>query len=202
LREERARNVELSARVNGPVLRGDVTVYQNRIQDYIYAARTGQQVNGLRVFQHQHTDARFRGLEGSLRAEINPVVTLSARHDRVFGTDLAAGEPLPLVPPARSAVGLEMRPQIKRVRQAMFDAELEYTHAKSRLSALDTPEGAAAHTLLDLDVGGTTSLFHRDARLEFGIRNVLNIRYRNFLSRYKEFADEPGTNLVFRIAVE
>jgi hypothetical protein len=32
------------------------------------------------------------------------------------------------------------------------------------------------------------------------LRNALNTRYRNFLSRYKSFALDPGRNLIVRLS--
>jgi len=34
------------------------------------------------------------------------------------------------------------------------------------------------------------------------VRNVGNTAYRSFLSRYKEFALDPGRNLVLRLSLE
>jgi hypothetical protein len=36
--------------------------------------------------------------------------------------------------------------------------------------------------------------------VDVSLRNALDTRYRSFLSRYKEFADNPGRNLIFRLS--
>ncbi len=43
-------------------------------------------------------------------------------------------------------------------------------------------------------------LFGRAMRLDISLRNALNQRYRSFLSRYKEFAFDPGRNLIVRLS--
>ncbi|MGE5750042.1 MAG: hypothetical protein ACM31F_08775, partial [Gemmatimonas sp.] len=58
----------------------------------------------------------------------------------------------------------------------------------------------AGYTLLNIDVGIDYRLFGRATRVDLGVRNALDREYRSFLSRYKEFALEPGRNVVLRIS--
>jgi len=48
--------------------------------------------------------------------------------------------------------------------------------------------------------GADVRLFGRAMRLDLSLRNVLNQRYRSFLSRYKSFAFDPGRNLIVRLS--
>ena len=67
-----------------------------------------------------------------------------------------------------------------------------------RLNSLDIP--TAGYALLHLGGGTDVRLFGRAMRLDIALRNALNQRYKSFLSRYKEFAIDPGRNLIVRLS--
>src|SRR5256886_11914730 len=56
--------------------------------------------------------------------------------------------------------------------------------------SLDVP--TAGYTLLNLEAGLERPLWGRGIQIDFAVRNIGNTAYRSFLSRYKEFALDPG----------
>jgi iron complex outermembrane receptor protein len=58
----------------------------------------------------------------------------------------------------------------------------------------------AGYTLVNLDLGFQHQVFGRSTRIDLGVRNAANRKYRSFLSRYKEFALEPGRNIMLRVS--
>jgi iron complex outermembrane receptor protein len=58
----------------------------------------------------------------------------------------------------------------------------------------------AGYTLLNFDIAFNHSLFGRQGRIDIGIRNAANRKYRDFMSRYKEFALEPGRNVLVKVS--
>jgi len=110
--------------------------------------------------------------------------------DVVRVTNLTAHEPLPLIPPLRATFGVGWSDRVR------LDVE---TFAKpDRLNPLDVP--TPGYVLLHLGGGTDVRLFGRAMRLDVTVRNVLDQRYRSFLSRYKEFAFDPGRNIVVRLS--
>jgi hypothetical protein len=55
---------------------------------------------------------------------------------------------------------------------------------------------------MNFDVGLERGFLGRATRFEIGVRNAGDVRYRNFLSRYKEFALEPGRNIIIRVSTD
>src|SRR2546429_93007 len=70
---------------------------------------------------------------------------------------------------------------------------------RPRLNPLDVPTGG--YTLLNLSAGLTRPMLGRIGRVDLAVKNVANVSYRSFLSRYKEFALDPGRNVVLRVSV-
>jgi iron complex outermembrane receptor protein len=110
--------------------------------------------------------------------------------DGVRGTNLAAHEPLPLVPPVRVAVGFGWRD--------LVELDVESYARQTRLNPLDVP--TPGYTLVHVSAGRAVHLFGHPMRLDIALRNALNTHYRDFLSRYKEFALDPGRNLIVRLS--
>jgi len=187
---EVGRSVDVAVHWLGRRVRLDVAGYQNRLAHYIYITPTAQFIDSLRVYQHVQADAELVGVEASVEAQPVEPLLVRVRMDGVRGTNLAAHEPLPLVPPVRVAVGLGWRDAL--------EVDVESFARQTRLNPLDVP--TPGYTLVHLSGGGAVRLFGRPMRLDIAVRNALNTHYRDFLSRYKEFALDPGRNLIVRLS--
>ena len=116
------------------------------------------------------------------------------------GTNRATHEPLPLVPPARAALGAELHGTgLSWADRAYAGAEVEAATRQTRLDPLDIPTGG--YTLLNLSAGFVRPLLGRICHVDLAVRNATNVSYRSFLSRYKEFALDPGRNVVLRLSL-
>jgi iron complex outermembrane receptor protein len=78
--------------------------------------------------------------------------------------------------------------------------DVDLVARQTRLSPFD--QGTAGYGLLDLFGNLDPRLGGRLLHLELQIKNVLNTSYRDFLSRYKAFALNPGRNIVLRLGTE
>jgi outer membrane receptor protein involved in Fe transport len=195
---EHARNLDLGLRWNSSTVSAEVSGFRNMIDDFIYVTPTDETRNELRVFRHLHADAVLTGAE--LSAEVAPTshFILRARHDFVRGTNDETDEPLPLMPPPRTAGGAEYHVSTSSFGDAFIAGEVEKVQKQTRPNALDVVTGG--YTLLNFDLGFHHRLLGRMARFDVGVRNATNQKYRSFLSRYKEFALEPGRNVMIRIS--
>jgi len=200
LRSERALNLDVSARWEGTHLRGELAAFRNDIRDFVYLTPTADFRQGLRVFRHQQADALLTGGELSAELQVARPLTLRARHDFVRGTNDLTGEPLPLMPPRRSAAGADFRASPHWATSLFAGGEVEYVARQDRPNPADfvTP----GYTLLNFDLGVVRNFLGRDTRFEVGVRNAADVRYRSFLSRYKEFALDPGRNIIVRLSVD
>jgi iron complex outermembrane recepter protein len=200
LKSERALNLDLSARWEGTRVRGEIAGFRNDIRDFVYLAPTAELNQGLRVFRHRQADALLTGGEISAEVEIARPLTIRARHDFVRGTNDDTSEPLPLMAPARTAAGVDFRTTPRWAASFFAGGEVEHVAKQTRPNPDDYVTGA--YTLVNFDVGMERNFLGRAARVEVGVRNAGDVRYRSFLSRYKEFALEPGRNIIIRISTD
>ena len=194
LRPEAGTNLDVGVRWTGTRVRAEVAGYRNRIGRFIYITPTARfystPPDSLRVFQYVQADAELLGGELAVEAQASRALTVHARVDGVRATNLATHQWLPLTPPLRGGVGVEWEGKV--------GADVEAYAKQRQLNPLDVATGG--YTLLHLNAGTTTTLRGRAVRIDVALRNALNTRYRSFLSRYKEFALDPGRNLILRVS--
>src|SRR5207237_1628909 len=208
LQPEAGTNLDLGVRWQRKHFRLELAAYRNAIDRFIFITPTDSFVTvstsppaSLRVYRYQQADARLLGGEAACHVEVAPPLTLRARGDAVRGTNRATSEPLPLVPPARAALGAELHRAggSRQADRAYAGVEVEAATRQTRLNPLDIPTGG--YTLLNLSAGFVQPLLGRACHVDLAVHNATNVSYRSFLSRYKEFALNPGRNVVLRISL-
>ena len=187
---EAGRSVDVGVRIGGRHLHVELAAYNHAVSDYIYIRPDTVFIDSLRVYQYAQADAELLGAEASIEAEVVPGLTARARLDEVRGRNLTAHEPLPLVPPLRTGVALAWRDEL--------EVDVDTYARQSRPNPLDFQ--TAGYRLVHVSAGHHITLFGRPMRLDVAVRNLLNTSYRSFLSRYKEFALDPGRNLIIRLS--
>lgn len=197
---ETSLNADVAVRWKRDVFRGEVAGYRNRIRDYIFLAPTGELRDGFRVYRYGQARAVLWGAETSLEVQPFHPLTLRGRFDYVRATNLETGRPLPLIPPARGDVEADLHfDRLPWADRAYVSVETELVGEQTRLSEFDVPTDGYA--FLHLGAGVEGRIGGRPVRLDLKVRNATNAAYRDFLSRYKEFALNPGRNVVVRISV-
>jgi outer membrane receptor protein involved in Fe transport len=189
-------DADVSLRWEGERVRGQVAAYHNRIDHYIYIAPTGATQDSFPVFQYRQANAALWGGELELATEPWPTLTLSARGDYVRGTQ-SDGTPLPLMPPLRGRLEAEWhKVALSWADRLAVGAAVEMVGRQTRLAPYDIPTGS--YTLLDVSGSLSRRFGALPLRFDLQVRNVADTKYRDFLSRYKAFALNPGRNIIVR----
>lgn len=107
---ETSLGVDVSLRRGGGPLHGEITLFLNRFDEFIFQAFTGEEIDGLTVLQYRHGDAEFKGgeldLEYDLWEHSHSHLGLEFMADYVRAELRDTGEALPLIPPIRVGGGL------------------------------------------------------------------------------------------------
>lgn len=208
LAPERSWNVDASLRWASPRLSAEVATFRTLVHDFIFIAPTGAVQDNLRVYRYDQAEASLAGGELSAAAEATDALTLRGHVDAVRGTNTTTDDPLPLMPPLRAGLGAELRAPTRRFGRPWASIDVEHVAEQTRLSRAEReapvtvgrfPLSTDAYTLLDVGAGLSVPLIGRLTRLDLRARNATNRRYRDFLSRYKEFSYAPGANVVLRL---
>lgn len=203
---ETSLNADLGIRVRQRTFTLDAGVYSNRISDYIYLRPFGTGARAFDSLDVVQGDAWLRG--GELAATWQPArwLTLDAGTDLTIGDNRTAGIPLTFVPPPRATWGARWSDTRSALMRRVFGrSAVPYlklsgeSHAQQdRLDPNDVaPSG---YTLWHASAGIALATSRGPLHVDLVMRNVGNVRYRPFLSRYKEFADAPGRALQLRVS--
>ncbi|MBV7540416.1 TonB-dependent receptor domain-containing protein [Acidovorax sp. sic0104] len=105
LRSEISQNIDVSLKKTSGDTTFGVSVFRNRISNYIYG-RTLDEVEGLQLLQYSQADATFTGIEGQVRQRLNRNFGITLFGDTVRAR-LAGGGLLPRIPATRAGLRLD-----------------------------------------------------------------------------------------------
>jgi iron complex outermembrane receptor protein len=204
---ERSFNTDATLRHLGARTRLEISTYRNEIDDYIYL-RPRDPVITVRGaypgYNYAHTDARLNGLE--VTGQLNPVKWLSlyANGNVVRGTDRTTGDPLYDMPADRVTTSARFfGPARSWAIVPYFEVGGTIVRRQDHVPPVTVYKlPTAGYGLLNLELGAT-ALEIGGTRIEpsLAVRNVLDVRYRDYLSRYRLFVNETGRDVVLRLSV-
>ena len=199
LEPERGLDLDGSVRWESRRVVGEIAGFCNTLRDFIFITPTDDFRDSLRVYRHEQSDATVAGGEFGLQVEAHRNLTLQGRFDYVWGQNVEIDEPLPLIPPARGVVGGRLHwSDLGWASKAAVGAEVEFVAEQTRLSAFDTP--TSSYALVHLEAGFGQSWAGRPVQIDLAVRNVGDVSYRDYLSRYKEFALDQGRSVLIRVS--
>ena len=200
LRVETSLNTELGLRVTRSDLTAEFTGFVNRVSDYIYLRPFGTGARAFDSLQVVQGNARLAGLEAAVRYHPHDAVTLHASGDYVRGDNTTTRVPLTFIPPLRAVYGARVHSPATtgRLRQPYIAVGGESNARQGRLDPNDV--GTPAYTTLYAGAGLTRLLASGMLTLDLSVRNLLDRRYRSFMSRYKEFASAPGRSVTVKVS--
>jgi iron complex outermembrane receptor protein len=197
LRVETSLNTDLGLRLRTTRTSGELTGYVNRIRDYIYLAPVGAAGRALDSLQVRQGNARLVGAEAAFSLSLPRGWSASTTADAVHATNTSDGTALPFVPPMRASSTVRWD---ERAPGRSFSITGEWNARQTRTFRSDF--APPAYALLHANAGTSRLTARGLVHLDVSVRNVLNTRYRDFMSRYKEFADAAGRTLVLRVSAD
>jgi iron complex outermembrane receptor protein len=190
-----------------------LTGYGHYISDYIFLApqigsdgqlRVAQTIRGaFPVFAFQQVDAGFVGFDGAAGARLAPWLELKTTLSVVRARDLENDRFLVYVPPDALRTRLTLdRPRWGPLRAPYVYAESEAVLQQTRFDIeSDFSEPPPSYHLVHLGAGCRFDLGDQPLFVDVEVRNVGNEAYRDYLSRLRYFADEPGISGFLRLSL-
>ena len=200
LTPEVSLNVDLSARYSSSFLSGEISVFQNKISSYIFLVPTGLKVGGLDSYRYKQADATIVGGEVSLQAKITEWCVVQGGADMLRGTNNETNSPLPLIPANRIKAGIRLnRVELGGIQNPYLSVRSKFVQSQDRIGLFETK--TPAYTLFDISAGGQVEFASYKFTVDLSVENVLDKAYFDHLSRYKEYALDPGRNIELRFSV-
>jgi iron complex outermembrane recepter protein len=209
LKNERSLNTDLAFRVQTGSLRGEIGAFANFIQNFIFSRPTTEvdPASGFQIFDVSQGDARLLGFEGAFEYHPTRYLHLQGTADYTNAQNTTTDEPLPTIPPFRATYTVRLEGEQAGWLESPYLSLGGETNA--RQTRLDPSEAeffaqsgyqSQGYTLVNLGAGFTLPTGKNGVRVDFTLRNVLDKKYADFLSRYKTYALDPGRNLTVRVS--
>ena len=202
LKTEASLNGDVAIRYVSPRLKGELSVFRNRINDYIYLKSTGERdsASGLVKYVTRQANATLTGGEFSLELAVGDHLILRSGFDIVLGKNEETGTWLPLTPPPRSSLGLRwIQPSWEFLLNPYVSFETRIVLDQNRVAELETPTGG--YTLVDIRVGGELTVMSTQVRVGCSVENLFSRAYADHLNRYKAYALNPGRDIALKLLI-
>lgn len=205
LKSERSLGFEATLRHASARTSFELSAYHTRFDGFIHLFPDPEPTLTIRgafpTFRYLQAGAALHGFEAAFERRLAPFFELGATAALVRGQNLDEDEPLYQMPADR----LRLRAGFHLPRFSIFDdahVELATTLvAEQKRFPANTDYAAppAGYALNDLIFSAQILLGKQPARLTLGLRNLFNVSYRDYLSRYRYFIDDAGRDFVLRV---
>jgi iron complex outermembrane receptor protein len=187
----------------------DVSVYNNKINNYIYLGQTNDTISGYPVFRYFQSDAVLRGIEADLKIKPNSWLTLGGTYSTVIAKRSDETN-LPLIPADKVTASLHFElNNWKFFRSPYIELSTYTAFAKTRLA--ENEAGLPAYTLLNAGIGCDLRFEKQLINITISCNNLLNKVYIDFMSRIKLlnadyggrtfYANNMGRNIVLAMKI-
>ncbi len=207
---EAERSLDLSATLRHESARvsAEASAYANHIGGFIYALEAPAPSVTIRgtfpAFDYTQDDVRLAGLDADLTVRPSGWLDLGASVSVLRADNLSRGGPLYAMPADRARLRARLHTdRLGRFGQPYVEAEGSFVRQQDRLQpgAYEPAAPPPGYALAGLRLGAELLVSGQPLTVSVGVENLLGVRYRDYLSRFRYFIDEPGRNVVLRVSM-
>lgn len=210
---EKAFKSETSLEYKSKKINWEVGVFYNHVSDYIFLRPTGMKLTIRGAFpewQYHITDANFVGLDGNINYQYTKNWSYTGKLSVLRASDLDNNGELINIPANsfRNAVTYE-NASLKGLKSFYLSLEAvtvtrqnnspmifnDFENAEPPVQTFDFKEAPVGYTLVNFHSGLEFEKF----KLGFSVENLLNNSYRDYMNRFRYFADDIGINYSIRL---
>ncbi len=207
LTSEKSYNIDATLRNLGQKSHLELSVYNNFINDFIFLFPEPEPILTIRgafpAFSYRQANAVLRGADLTFDYQLFAFYRLGARASAVRADNLDTNEPLIFMPSDRLQwINHFDLPAFGSFENTYFEISATLVRRQDRAPAnADYTDPPPGYKLLDLELGTQTIVGRHPILIYLSVNNVFNTAYRDYLSRFRYFIDDPGRNVVLRMQV-
>ena len=199
LENEYAKHVQINVSYFANDLRADFHAYSNHINDYIYLRPdenlgTKQTIRGaFPIHRFTQEDAVITGFDFSLVKDVlSNKIQLSTQGTFLWGTNTSKNEPLIYMPQNKVLLGGNYN------ATNLWEFGLQYQHVFEQKRLPESIEDFGTipdgYGILNASISKETAVLDHPLVIRANVENGLNTSYKNYLDRFRYFAEAPGVN--------
>ncbi len=205
LKSERSLNTSLSVNYTNSKLRITADMYYNKIGNYIYAKPALASVTIISgtypLFLYTQTNANIKGLDASLQYDLTNHLTFQSKTTIVLGYNESAHDYLVFMPANRYENGITYQGhKLGKLDEPYIGVENVTVSKQSRVPPnSDFAPPPAGYSLFNINGGFTMPLLKHLLTVSASVNNTTNVAYRDYLNRFRYYADDLGASYVLRL---
>ncbi len=207
LKNERSYSADVTLRYIGEKNRAELSAYNNYMQDFIFLFPNPAPVLTLRgafpSFSYKQANSVLRGIDGSIEYYCADWYSIGATLSIVRGQNLVTNEPLFQMPSDR----LRLSSTFYWAASALFEKpyiELSTTLVRRQdryppnVDYLPPPPG---YVTANVVIGANVIVGNQRLQCSLSVHNLFDHAYRDYLSRFRYYVDEPGRDFTLRLNI-
>ncbi len=207
LKTEQANDFSLQLNYATHWLNVDLEGYYNHINNFIFEEPTGQfyhsQGGELLEFQYTQGNVNFRGIDLGIIVKPVDSLDITSKTSLIYAWNETIHNYQIYTPPMRLQNGITYNfVSFGPFKNFLAGADDIFVAKQN-----DVPPGydfappPNAYNLIDAHIGFKLNINKTYADIDIAANNLTNVAYRDYLDRFRYFADEPGRNIIFRLRV-
>ncbi len=199
LEQERSYSISSAINYNHNRLRIQIEPYFHYFNNYIYLQPGGETQLTIRgafpVFNYVQTDATYTGTDIDLRYRLGSNWTLQSTTALVYAKDVRNNKYIFGIPAQQTGLKLSyLFAEFLGIQNGTWTIGSDYTARQNRVElGEDFTETPDQYILINTAFGGQYG--NTPLSFNFGISNLLNTSYRDYMNRYRYFANDLGINI-------
>lgn len=217
LKPEQAYNANLVLAYAGKRLSGEIGVYNNLINNYIYLKPDSvpiiRQRGAFPSYTYTQVQATFRGVDATLNYKLTDQLTVTTKNSLLFAYNHTDHGYLVFIPANRSDNSLRYDwSKVGKLSNVYVSLSGLYVARQNRAPAVTTRQENGqviftgdfaapppAYFLLGAELGFMAQVGRQSMNVSLSGSNVANVAYRDYLNRFRYFADEPGRTILLKV---
>jgi iron complex outermembrane receptor protein len=196
---ERDYAVNAAINYNHNRLKIQVEPYAHFFNNYIYLKPTGETQLSVRgafpVFRYVQTDARYLGTDADVRYRMSSKWILETTASLLYVKDVVQNVFIYGIPAQQVSAKVRYTfAELWNLNNGYWWLGTSHTTGQKRVEpGEDFAETPEAYTLLNTELGAQ----YKETPLHFtvGAKNLLNTSYRDYMNRYRYYADDLGISI-------
>ncbi len=185
----------------------ELTAYHNQFSNFIYLNPGNQPELTIKgaypVFNYMQADARISGLDGKASAVFFNSLEITAKSMLLRAWNYSIDDYLVYMPADRYSLDAKVFRRFSGVLQeAYIQGGYQYITKQWRVpDSTDFAPPPKAYGLLSAEIGSRFRFGKQQIVISMTATNLLNTVYRDYLDRFRYFADSQGRNFTLRLRV-
>jgi len=205
LRQERAYNFSLSAHLQYTRWVGEVSAYYTHMDGYIYLKPVFPATLTIRgafpTFKYTQVNANFAGIDAWASDSLSKHFSVTSKASVIYAYNQATHERLILTPPTRVENGITYNFKLgkKIVRPFVGISNTIVLHKQHLPDSSDYAPAPPGYSLWNAQAGMSVKMGKQSLDITLSCTNALNERYRDYLDRFRYYANAVGRNVGIRL---